>query len=224
MGNQNVLLSEDFEGYRDGSALPADWWAEGGEKVWIEEGRLRVKANPGVRGQPGHVCTVWHRKVFPGNIRVAFDAHVVDSATGANNINFFLLYSDPTGAPLHETRHSRTSGEYAFYHPLNGYIFTFLNDFEAKAGCHEAGSTKARFRMRRCPGFQLMAETYDYHCKKGITYRVTIAKRNGDITFAVDGRVYLEGRDENPWTEGLIGLRTFQTDLWWDNIQITELP
>mgnify|MGYP006208435713 CR=1 FL=1 len=44
----------------------------------------------------------------------------------------------------------------------------------------------------------------------------------GFIRTGQDGRLLLEGRDEQPWTEGLLGLRTFQTDLWWDNIRVTR--
>jgi hypothetical protein len=78
-------------------------------------------------------------------------------------------------------------------------------------------------RMRRCPGFQLMTETYDNHCRRGVTYHVTVTKVDGDLSFAVDGVVYLKAHDDTPWTEGLIGLRTFRTQLWWDNIVVTAL-
>jgi hypothetical protein len=223
MGDEDVIFSENFEGYEDGSAPSGDWWVEGGENVWIESGHLRVKANPEGKYQPGYVCTVWNKRVFPGSVQVEFDAHVLDSTVNANNINFFLLYTDPAGRSLYNSRASRASGEYRFYHELNGYIFTFLNDRDGNAGHNEDGSTKARFRMRRCPGFHLLTETYGYHCKRGVTYHVTIAKREGHLTLAVDGSIYLEAQDNDPWTEGLIGLRTFQTDLWWDNIVITEL-
>ena len=221
MAEEKVLLFEDFEGYENGSPPPGDWWVEGGEGVWIEDGHIRVKANPETPGK--HVCTVWHRQSFPGNVRVAFDSQVIDSTIDANNINFFLLYTDPSGRPLYETRESRESSAYGLYHVLDGYIFTFLNDFRLEGGAYEDGSSRGRMRMRRCPGFQLMTETYEYHCKKGVTYHVTITKQDGDITFAVDGKEYLKGHDDNPWTEGLIGLRTFQTDLWWDNIKVVEI-
>ena len=223
MAKGDVLLFADFSACEEGSAPPEDWWVEGGEKVWIEDGHIRVKANPAEKGQPGHVATVWHRQVFPGDIQVDFDSHVIDSTIDANNINFFMLYTDPEGKPLLETRASRESSAYNLYHVLNGYIFTYLNDFHGEADPYDDGSAKGRMRMRRCPGFELMTETYAYHCRKGVTYHVTITKRGGDITFAVDGKVYLQEHDDNPWAEGLIGLRTFQTDLWWDNIKVTEL-
>ena len=213
MKEGNVLLHEDFSGGMD------NWWVEGGEKVWIEDGHLHVKAE----NRPKHVATVWCKQKFPADVQVDFDAHVVSSPIEANNINFFLCYSDPSGTPLFETREARKTAGYRLYHGLNGHIFTFLNDFKKESGTYPDGSTKGRIRMRRCPGFRLMTETYDYHCKRGVTYNVTIKKRGGDITFAVDGKVYLKGKDDQPLGGGLLGLRTFATHLWWDNIRVTAL-
>jgi len=214
---KNVVFLEDFSNSEEG-AIPAGWWVEGGERVAVEDGRLRMVANPKGKHQPGYVCTAWSKQAFSGNLQVEFDACVLASTTDANNINLFLLYSDPAGNPLHETRESRADAAYKYYHDLNGYIFTFLNDFR-----NEGGKNSARMRMRRCPGFQLMTETFDYHCQKDVIYHVTITIKDGRITLAVDGKIYLEGQDDHPWTEGLIGLRTFQTDLWWDHIKVTQV-
>jgi len=215
MTGKSLLLAEDFDGLPDGSPPPSDWWVEGGESVRVESGRLRVKANPSDAKAPGCVCTVWNRTVLSGSLRVDFDACVVESTIDANNINLFLYYADPSGKPLHDTRASRASGEYGLYHRLNGYIFTFLNDTERP--------DRARFRIRRCPGFRLLAETFGYHCRRGVVYHVAVAAREGIITYAVDGEVRLAARDPSPWSSGLLGLRTYQTDLWWDNIRVTSL-
>lgn len=212
---EQIVLHEDF------SSGMTNWWVEGGEKVWVQDGRLHVKANA-PKGQPGNVCTVWCRKEFGGNVRVEFDCQVVESLGEANNVNFFLCYSDPSGKPLHETRESRADAAYKKYHDLNGYVFAFLNDAKGEVGRYPDGSAKARFRMRRCPGFKLIIETFDYHCHRGVTYHVTITQKGGDLTFAVDGKVYMKARDENPHPKGLIGLRTFQTYLWWDNIKVIQ--
>ena len=211
-----VILFEDFAAGMD------NWWVEGGERVWIEDGRLHVKADPGKKA-PGYVATVWCRTPHPADVKVEFDAHVVDSSIGVNNINFFLCYSDPSGKPLHETRASRVSGGYKLYHDLRGHIFTFLRAAPGKGGQYADGSAKARFRMRRCPGFKLMTESYGYHCEKGVTYHVAITKRGGEVSFAVDGQVYMRGTDPDPLPRGLVGLRTFRTYLWWDNIKIVAL-
>jgi len=215
-GKMDELLFE--ENFSDGLD---NWWVEGGERVWIEDGKLHVKADPAV-GKDGYVCTVWCRKTFPADLKVEFDAHVISSTIDANNINFFLSYSDPSGVPLYDTRESRASAAYKLYHGLNGYIFTFLNDFKRKGGAYPDGSPKARIRIRRCPGFRLLSEKYDYRCRQGETYHVTIIKRGGRLSIDIDGKVSLTATDDAPLSGGLIGLRTFRTYLWWDNIRVTR--
>jgi hypothetical protein len=219
--HEQVLLFEDFETRPDGP-LPADWWVEGGERVWVERGRLHVRADPAGAKGPGGVCTVWHRRAFEGDIRVEFDACVVGSGIDANNINLFLLYSDPSGRPLYDSRAARAGAGYDLYHGLNGYIFTFLNDAEAEGGRLDDGSTKARFRMRRCPGFRFVAEAFGYHCRKGVVYHVAVTRRGGRLTYAVDGTTFLSWDDDAPLDRGHIGLRTYRTHLWWDNIRVVR--
>ena len=217
--DSDVLLKEDFsDGNMDG------WWVEGGEKVWVEDGRLHIKADPPENRQPGYVCTVWYKKKFEGDIEILFDAHVVASAIDANNINFFWDYTYPEkGKTIWETRGDRPNAGYKKYHNLNGYIVTFLNDFQKKAPLNADGSTKARLRMRRCLGFKLVDEKFAYECKIGKTYHCKVVTKGGHLEFWVDGKKYLEYDDPNPWKGGLIGLRTFRTHLWWDNIEVRRI-
>jgi hypothetical protein len=201
-----AAIGEDF------SRGMRDWWTEGGERVRVENGRLRMSAdNPKVPG--GGVATAWYRAPHPADFELELDAHVISSSLDANNINLFFNYSDPSGAPLEETRATRRYAEYALYHKLSGYIVTFLNDPDAATG-------KARVRIRRNPGFHLLAETRAYHCRPGRTYRLKLAKQGGRIRFAVDGQELLEATDPDPLGGGYFGLRTYRTDLWWDNIRL----
>lgn len=226
---ETTLFFEDFEKGGDSEKLPKGWWAEGGEKVWVADGKLHVRANAEGRvakdrsNVSNYVCTVWNETEFKGDIRVEFDAHVVASVPGVNNINFFLLYSDPSGKPIYETRAARVSGDYHFYHTLNGYIVTFLQGQEHIRTYHPDGTAKARFRMRRCPGFRLIHETFGHHCRKSVTYHITFTKKRGVLTYAVDGTTCLRAEDPEPLTHGIIGLRTFRTELWWDNIKVVGL-
>lgn len=207
---------EDFSGGLD------DWWVEGGERVWVQDGRLHVKADPD-GGKPGGVATVWWKKPLPGDFELSVEAHVVSSSIRANNINLFFCYSDPSGAPLIETRQSRSSADYGLYHKLNGYIVTFLNDARGEGGRNPDGSTRARVRIRRNPGFRLLAETFSGDCRENSTYRLSVRKTGGKIRFSVNGRPMLEALDPRPYAGGLLGLRTFRTYLWWDNVRIEPL-
>jgi hypothetical protein len=217
VGAEQVVIEQQF------SQGLQDWWIEGDRSVKVTQGHLLVDADP-PDGKTGTGCTVWYRKPLPqGDLRVEFDAHVVSSAVGANNINFFLCYSDPLGRSLFASREDRADGAYNRYHGMNGYIITFLRDSKHEGGKNLDGSAKARVRIRRCPGFQLLAETYARECETGRTYHVTITKRGRKIVFAVDGKTLLAADDPNPLQGGQIGLRTWRTKLWWDNVRVSLL-
>lgn len=218
-GSGTVLFQEDFsDGDMNG------WWVEGGERVWVQDGHLYMKANPDEMSSPAGFCTVWYNRKFQGDVEISFDAHVVESAIDANNINFFFHYTHPEeGKTIWNTRADRADGAYSHYHNLNGYIVTFLNDFNREAPLSPDGTPQARLRMRRCPGFRLIDETFGHHCRAGITYRCRIVKQGRRIGFYVDGQKLLEGDDDNFLNEGYIGLRTFRTCVWWDNITVRRL-
>jgi len=210
-----------FEDFSDGME---DWWVEGGRQVQVKDGRLHVDADPPAGVTDGGVCTVWCKRQFQGDVRVEFDAHVIESLPNVNNINFFLCYSDPAGKPLYETRDDRKTATYSLYHELNGHIFTYLRDARLTAGANPDGSAKGRFRIRRNPGFHLLGEAFDYHCEQGRTYHVVLTKQGGNLSMAVDGKVYCRAIDPQPLEGGLLGLRTYRTYLWWDNIKVIEAP
>jgi hypothetical protein len=197
----------------------ANWWIEGGQSCHVEDGRLVMTAE-GDSNKTGLVCTAWYKEPFPGDFSVELDAQVISSPKDANNINLFFCYNDPSGKPLYDTRESRKFAEYDKYHVLSGHIITFLNDNQADGGHAADGSTFARTRIRRCPGFKLLKETYGGFCKKGVTYRLKVTKKGGEISFYVDGKLNLSATDPDPLPGGLFGLRTFQTKLWWGNIKV----
>lgn len=211
------IVEETFD-----KPLGARWWVEGGEKVWIEDGRLYVKADP-PQGGDGSMCTVWYRRPIAGDMVIEYDAHVMTSEPGVNNINLFFCYSDPSEKSLSETREARSDASYGKYQALNGYIITFLRDVKKEGGAYSDGTVKARIRLHRCPGFELLAETYAGHCEADRTYHCKIVRRGGHIEFHVNGTKYLQADDPMPLSGGLIGLRTFRTTLWWDNIRVRAL-
>ena len=207
---EEVILREHFD-YPDGP-LPQGWWSEG-DRAEIRNGRLYVNADTGRLRQ----ATIWLNRAFSGDLRLEYDVCVLNSADTANNVNFFFLYSDPSGAPLIESRQSRQDGRYPNYHSLSGYIFTNVAN---------GNGVPARFRLRDCPGFNLLAESHEYENRRRTVYHIAIEKRKNRLTYAVDGRVVLDAADDRfdpVHNSGLIGFRTWHTELWWDNLVVTQL-
>jgi hypothetical protein len=69
-------------------------------------------------------------------------------------------------------------------------------------------------------GFKLLAETFTYHRKAGVTYRLLVEKTGGDIRFSVTGNELLRAHDPDPLGGGHLELRTFRAHLWWSNIRL----
>jgi len=223
-----VVYEQNFDALPAGERLPDGWWVEGTERVWIEGGRLHMRAN--AQGEPaadrsnisGFAGTVWTDCILSGDVTVEVDACVLASHKGVNNINLFLFYSDPSGKRLEETRAARASGDYRLYHDLSGYIVTFLQDWPEERKTDADGNPLARIRIRRCPGFRLISERHAYHCREGTTYHIAFTKVDGKLIFSVDGNVLAETVDAEPLSEGRLGFRTFRTYLWWDNLKVTR--
>ncbi len=215
-----VLFLDDFSAGMD------NWWAEGGLNAWVEDGKLYQDAEPGgERGESrtGLCSTIWCKQEFEGDIRIELDTHVVRSDIDANNINFFIHFSDPGGKPLYETRDERADGAYQKYHVLSGNIITFLSDVEKESLALPPDQRPARIRIRHCPGLELLREEFTYECHQRKTYRIEIIKQGPDISFSVDGRLLAQAHDPQAPSGGLFGLRTFRTVLWWDNVRISSL-
>ena len=210
------IIDEDFSAGMD------NWWVEGGEEVRVEQGRLVIRAdNPAAMRTKA--CTVWCKTPHPGEYVLELDARVLASSIQANNINLFLCFSDPGGTPLYETRGDRSAAEYGKYHQLSGNIITFLNDHQGEAPPNVDGTPKARVRIRRCPGFELLSQAYSGRCQIGETYRIKVTRSGGWIVLEVNGREMHRTEDRTPLGPGLLGLRTFRTELWFDNIKLRAI-
>ncbi len=221
-----ILFHEPFD--YDNGDIPSSYWYEGNGKAAIQNGRLVIDAYNEGRGGVG---TVWLDMELKGNLRLEFDAHVVSSVREANNINFFLLFSDPSGESMRNSRAERSDGAYQRYgcaenraadlcaaRKLNGYIITYLAN---------GNEDVARFRLRDAPGFHLLAESFAYHNRQGRAYRIGILKEGNKIQYMVDGTVRLSHVDNafNPVHDaGIMGFRTWNTKVWFDNFRVVELP
>lgn len=213
--NATLIYEERFD--TDGS-LPPGWWSEGSSKNGIRNGHLYLDANPDGDGEDQNAGTIWCNTEFSGNLKVEYDVRILSSKDNSNNVNLFFLYSDPSGTPLYDTRGTRADGTYNKYHDLSGYILTWVAN---------GTPDNARFRVRDLPTFDnLLLDTYTYEAKSGTTYHVEITRFNGVITYKVNKTTMFSVTDDKfsaPHERGLIGFRTWQTELWWDNLQVYRL-
>lgn len=214
------IYSDQFDSFDN-------YWAEGGESAWVADHRLYQKADPQVPGDgaaidQGGVSTIWCRTPFPADVEIRVKACVVGSQVGANNINLFLSYAPPEGTTLWDSRGERANGDYTHYHELEGYIFTFIRDWKF-TGEWEGADLPARYRMRRCPGFNLLTEKREGLCEQGKVYDLKIRKKGGQLSFSVDGQLMLEATDPEPLAGGHFGFRTFRTELWWSKLEVWAL-
>lgn len=214
--SSSVIFEEDF------SRGLENWWVEGTDRVFIEDGKLYVNANGGGE-EKDRQATIWCKKpVSAENVHIEFDAYVVTSKKKVNNINFFLNYTIPGKKNIYQTRNNRVSGDYSFYHDLNGYIFTYVKDVAGEAESTD-GVPKGRYRIRRCPGFELIGQNYAYNAEPGQKRHIEIIKKGSNLTYKVDGKTLCTATDPNPWNSGYFGFRTWMTELWFDNIVLREL-
>lgn len=205
---EEVLFNETFN--YAGSDLPSQWWSEG-VPARILNGRLFVDADT---IEP-RVSTVWLDKTFSGDLQIEFDVYVVSSKEIANNLNFFLLYSDPAGKKLRDSGNERMDGDYSHYHQLNGYIFTNLAN---------GNEEKSRFRFRYNPGFKLLEEKFAYECKRETLYHIRIIKKGNHFEYWTNDHLVIstDVDADSVHNQGIIGFRTYRTSLWWDNLTIAR--
>ena len=84
-------------------------------------------------------------------------------------------------------------GAYVHYHDLEGHLFTFLRDWQS-TGETAFTDPPVRYRIRRCPGFQLLAEKREGLCEQGKVYDLKIRKQGGRLACPCGDRSRATGR------------------------------
>ena len=100
----------------------------------------------------------------------------------------------------------------------SGNIITFSKR-DTRARVRSPRTGRARIRIRRA-GFELLGETFNY-LRAGNTYHVgSSSGTTSSSSGRTGGTAGVRSRSRGI---GLIGLRTFRTVLWWDNIRVTAI-
>jgi hypothetical protein len=213
-----MSASEDTEAFAFGdeeiSGEPlweADFSSPGDFRTEVQSGdvrfegdRLRVDTTADAAG-----ATVWATRAFPADVLVTYRAACAepddDEARSGRNFNCFLAATGPDGDAEYLAETER-SGAYGEYHELPNYIFTL---------------TYHHTRMRRDPGFDLESDLL-LGAQPDHAYEVAILKRGDRLAAAVDGRKLHDWTDPDPHGGGWVGLRTWNTDVTYEDWAVYE--
>ena len=184
------------------------WTVEGRADIAAVDGRLAVTTVAAPDGEnPG--ATLWWREPLPANVLVEFTAGArLPAEDNAANLNLIFHAREPDGSPYRPGR----SGKYGEYHSLPNYILTLTGGFQ-----------EGWARVRRNPGFKLLAENQEIRSEPGQTYRVRVAITDGRIRCWIDGRLVHDVRDPQPLHGGQFALRTWRSRVWWSDLRISAL-
>ncbi|OAM90497.1 DUF1080 domain-containing protein [Termitidicoccus mucosus] len=184
---------------------------------WVVEGNAALEARNGrlhaVTGQPpasNQSATLWWREPLPANVLVEMTAGAapVGGEANAANLNLFFHARELDGAPYHFGR----SGDYPEYHRIPNYIITLTGGFQPGWS-----------RVRRNPGFAMLAEEPSTRSEPGQTYRIRTLIAGGRIRYWLDNRLVHDTRDPEPLPGGHFALRTWRSQVWWSDIRISSL-
>ncbi|OQB15586.1 MAG: Endoglucanase precursor [Firmicutes bacterium ADurb.Bin193] len=202
-GKQKKLL---YENYFDSDTGEFVLEAQGNGTYSIKDGKLYFG---GLEGG----STLWLKRNFEGDIYICYEAKVLEPDI-AGNLNFFFMARDLKGGNVWETKHS---GRYEEYHKTcNTYITTFVKKQPQKG---EPGHA----RIRKDPGFALLAERMDFYTVPNKDYFIEIIKIGQNIEYRVNGETVTTAVDPNPYNSGAIGFRTWCSNCEFNSLKVYAL-
>jgi hypothetical protein len=184
------------------------WTIEGHADVSVAENELHVATKPAVDDtNPG--ATLWWHEELPADVLIEFMAGAeLPAEDNAANLNLILQARESDGSPYRPGR----SGKYDEYHSLPNYILTLTGGFQ-----------EGWARVRRNPGFGLLAENRAIRSELGKNYHVRVALTGGRIRCWINGRLIHDVRDASPLPGGRLALRTWRSRVWWSDVRIYAL-
>ncbi len=196
--------------------LAAETFADGWKERWITEGNAAIQSGRGrlhvvTSTEPGKepAATLWWREALPADVLIEFTAGVDPSAEkNAANLNVILGAREADGTAYQFGR----SGRYPDYQSIPNYIFTLTGGFQ-----------DGWARVRKNPGFSILAENQATRSAPGEIYRVRIVKAGGRIRYWLNGRLVHDVTDATPLSGGHFALRTWTSQVWWSDLRISAL-
>ena len=194
------LAAETFDGWL------SRWAIEGNSEVRVRDGKFWVRD---ILPDKANLGTFWFRPELPENVIVRFRAKAVPPAEeNAANLNLLLHARELDGSAI---RYGR-NGQYNLYHEIPNYIVTLVGGFR------EPGWSRAR----RDPGFNLLHEA-DVRSEVGQEYEIVVTCQGGRLRYYLDGAKLHDVEDPEPLPAGKFAIRTWNTDGWWDDVEVGRI-
>lgn len=180
---ENALSSaEDIKGFR----------LEGSAEIYFEQNKMRMKnALPPELGQKSNFV-FWCEKEFPADIRIEWDFRPIEEPGLA--ILFFSA-AGCQGEDLFDSSLQPRDGQYHLYHSgdINAYhVSYFRRRYESERAFHTCN-------LRKSAGNHLVVQGADPipDCADAPeAYHIILTKRNGKITFMINGLVIFAWQDD----------------------------
>ncbi|HEY0944956.1 MAG TPA: DUF6250 domain-containing protein [Opitutaceae bacterium] len=183
------------------------WVVEGNASAIAERGRLAVVTASGPGIEPA--VTQWWREPLPADVMIELIASTdFPAEDNAGNLNLIVHAREQDGRPYGFGR----TGRYPEYQQVPNYIFTLTGGFQ-----------EGWARVRRNPGFELLAEAPGERSEIGAVHRLRVAIAGGRLRYWIDGRLVHDVRDPRPLTGGQFGLRTWRSRVGWADVRIYAL-
>jgi len=199
---RGTLIQSGFGGSTD------DWSGEGPGSFRPEGDRLVIDALEG-----GYTCFL--KRELPADLLIRYVCKTLPPQ-GQDNLNLIshCRGREPGEWPIVEL------GRYQGYQEFANYIVTFVGDYNEETGGRDS---PGRTRLRRNPGFQLLAETFEVPCNHGQAYEIVFAVQSGRVRYYLDGRKIFDWQDPEPLPGGHFALRTYKSVLECSGLSVMGL-
>lgn len=198
-----LIYSDNFD--KDCSNWNVEFEQPEKSSVKIIDGKLDVSTTIG--------ATIWFKTQLSGNIIITYDVIVVEDGCAfdrVSDMNAFWMATDPSSKTI------QRDGKFASYDNLNLYY--------AGVGGHYNKFT--RFRKYNGVDDKPILKEYsdkDHLLEGNKTYSVKIMVNKGRVQYFLNGELFWDFQDTNPYTKGFFGFRTSKSHQQFDNFKVFKL-
>jgi len=205
--HQLLLISDNFK------EVNLNWTAEAEANYEINylknESCLDIETVAGL--------TLWNNMLFEGDIRITYDAMVVDqggSLDRVSDLNCFWMASDPIYPDSIFTRSEFRKGASSRYYSLQLYSMSIGTNANTTTRFQRFDGDYEKFRNTLIRPETLVDYTDEaFLIQPNHWYKIEIIVQKGRIRYLLDGQSLVDFVDPKPLIKGFFGIRTNENHL-----------